>query len=136
VNTCAGAVDLGLAYLLVPHHGAVGAAIANAGAQATAGIPLIASCSRLAGPIRWGPGSLLRCAVYSAIAGAAAWAVVSALGGVIGLVLGLLAGATLFLGLAWTIGLLRRDDADWLAAVVGSKLGNAPRRLVLALAVR
>ena len=136
VNTCAGAVDLGLAYLLVPHHGAVGAAIANAGAQATAGIPLIASCSRLAGPIRWGPGSLLRCAVYSALGGVAAWAVVSALGGVIGIVLGLLAGLTLFLGLASTIGLLHRDDADWLAAVVGSKLGNAPRRLVLALAVR
>jgi O-antigen/teichoic acid export membrane protein len=136
VNACAGAVDLGLAFLLVPHHGAVGAAIANASAQATAGLPLIAYCAGLAGPIRWAPGALLRCGVFSAIGGAAAWAVVTALGGAIGIVLGLLAGAALFAGLGAAVGFLPRDDADWLSELLGSRLGNAPRRLVLAFAVR
>ena len=135
-NTGAALVDVGLAAALVPHHGAVGAAIANGAAQATAGLPLIVYSARLAGPIRWEGGALLRCAAVSLAGGAVAWGLVYELGGVVGLALGLLAGAGLFFGLAAAVGLLSREDAGWLSDVVGSRAGGTARRAVLALAVR
>ena len=135
-NAAAGVVDIGVAAALVPHHGAVGAAIANAGAQAMAGLPLIVYSARLAGPIRWEPGALLRCSVLSALGGAAAWGVVTALGGAAGIVLGLLAGAVTFFVPAVVVGILPREDAAWLSDVLGSRAGEALRRAVLALAVR
>lgn len=135
-DAAAAGVDIGLAFALVPRHGAVGAAIANLAAQLAAGVPLIVYSWRIAGPIRWEPSALARAAVLSAIGGAAAWAIVSAVGGIAGVVLALLGGAALFLGLAVTIGILPRDDADWLADAVGPRGGNALRRFALALAGR
>jgi O-antigen/teichoic acid export membrane protein len=135
-TAAAAVVDLGLAAALVPHHGAVGAAIANAAAQVAAGLPLILYAAREAGPIHWGWGGLLRCAVASAAGGAAAWGVAAVLGGLTGLILGLIAGAAVFFGLAAGVGLLSREDAAWAADVLGSRTGELPRRLVLALAVR
>jgi O-antigen/teichoic acid export membrane protein len=135
-TAAAGVVDLGLAAALVPHHGAVGAAIANGAAQATAGIPMIVYSSHLQGPIDWGWGRLLRCAAVSAGGGAVAWGVSAAVGGGAGLFLGLLAGSAVFFGLAAAIGFLSRDDADWLANAVGTRAGELPRRLVLGLVVR
>jgi O-antigen/teichoic acid export membrane protein len=132
----AAVVDLGLAAALVPDHGAVGAATANAAAQLAAGLPLVAYSARLAGPIRWGWGGLIRCAVVSAAGGAAAWGVATSLAGVAGLILGLLAGTSVFFALGAAVGFLARDDAAWLADVVGSRAGELPRRLVLALTVR
>lgn len=132
----AGVVDLGLAAALVPHHGAVGAAIANGAAQATAGIPMIVYSARLAGPIDWGWRALVRCTFASASGAAVAWGVSSALGGVAGLILGLIGGSVIFFGLAAAVGFLSPDDADWLADVVGSRAGSLPRRLVLALRIR
>jgi hypothetical protein len=52
------------------------------------------------------------------------------------LILGLLAGSAVFFGLAAAVGLLSREDAAWLSDVVGSRAGDLPRRLVLALTVR
>jgi O-antigen/teichoic acid export membrane protein len=135
-TAAAAVVDLGLAAALVPHHGAVGAAIANAAAQLAAGIPLILYSARRAGPIRWGWGGLLRCAAVSAAGGAVAWGVATALGGVGGLVLGLVAGAAVFFALARMVGLVEREDAAWAADLLGSRAGELPRRVVLALAMR
>jgi O-antigen/teichoic acid export membrane protein len=135
-TAAAGIVDLGLAAALVPHHGAVGAAIANGAAQATAGVPMIVYSARIAGPIDWGWGSLVRCAGVSAAGGAVAWGVSAGVGGAAGLILGLLAGSAVFFGLAAAAGLLSREDAAWLSDVVGSRAGELPRRLVLALTVR
>jgi O-antigen/teichoic acid export membrane protein len=135
-TAAAGIVDLGLAAALVPHHGAVGAAIANGAAQATAGVPMIVYSARIAGPIDWGWGSLVRCAGVSAAGGAVAWGVSAGVGGAAGLILGLLAGSAVFFGLAAAVGLLSREDAAWLSDVVGSRAGDLPRRLVLALTVR
>jgi O-antigen/teichoic acid export membrane protein len=135
-TTAAAVVDLGLAAALVPDHGAVGAATANAAAQVAAGLPLIAYSARLAGPIRWGWGGLIRCALVSAAGGASAWGVAASLGGVAGLILGLLAGTAVFFALGAAVGFLSRDDAAWLADLVGSRAGELPRRLVLALTVR
>ncbi|HEY6836981.1 MAG TPA: oligosaccharide flippase family protein [Gaiellaceae bacterium] len=135
-NAVAGIVDIGLAFALVPGHGAVGAAIANAGAQAAAGLPLIVYSARLAGPIRWEPGALIRCAVFSALGGAAAWAVVTALGGIAGVILGLLAGSAVFFAAGAIVGFLPPEDAAWLSELIGSRTGERGRRAVLALAVR
>jgi O-antigen/teichoic acid export membrane protein len=135
-TAAAALVDLGLAAALVPHHGAVGAAIANGAAQLAAGVPLILYSARRVGPIRWGPGGLLRCALVSAAGGAAAWGVATALGGVGGLVLGLVAGSAVFFALAAVVGLVEGEDAVWAADLLGSRAGELPRRVVLALAVR
>jgi O-antigen/teichoic acid export membrane protein len=135
-TAAAALVDLGLAAALVPHHGAVGAAIANGSAQLAAGLPLILYSARRAGPIRWGWGGLLRCALLSAAGGAAAWGVATALGGIGGLVLGLVAGAAVFFSLAAVVGFVEGEDAVWAADVLGSRAGELPRRAVLGLAVR
>ena len=135
-TAAAGVVDLGLAAALVPHHGAVGAAIANAAAQVTAGVPLILYAARRAGPIRWGWNGLVRCAAVSAAGGAGAWGVVTVVGGIAGEVLGLLAGSAVFFATAAAFGLLAREDAVWAADVLGSRAGELPRRRVLALAIR
>ena len=135
-DLCAAGVDIGLAFALVPGHGAVGAAIANLAAQITAGVPLIVYSWRIAGPIRWDPGTLARAAVLSALGGAVAWAIVTAVGGAAGIVLALLGGAAVFIGLAVVVGIVSRDDAEWLAQAVGSRAGDAPRRFALELAGR
>ena len=135
-NAAAGVVDIGLAFALVPGHGAIGAAIANAGAQAAAGLPLIVYSARLAGPIRWEAGALLRCAFFSVLGGAAAWAVVRAVGGIAGVILGLLAGSAVFFAAGALLGFLPPEDAAWVSELIGSKAGELPRRAVLALAVR
>jgi O-antigen/teichoic acid export membrane protein len=133
-DTGAAVVDIGLAFALVPGHGAVGAALANSAAQVTAGLPLIIYSSRLAGPIRWEARILARTALLSAAGGGAAWAVVTVLGGAAGILVGLLSGAAVFLAGAAVVGILPRDDAEWLADLFGSRLGHRPRQAVLALA--
>ena len=135
-DTGAAAVDIGLAFALVPRHGAVGAAIANLAAQVTAGVPLIAYSWRIAGPIRWEARVLMRAAALAAIGGAVAWLVVDALGGAAGIVLGLVGGGAAFLALAALFGILARDDAEWLAEVIGPRGSGVLGRLVLVLAGR
>jgi O-antigen/teichoic acid export membrane protein len=132
----AAAVDIGLAFALVPGHGAVGAALANSAAQVTAGLPLIIYSSRLAGPIRWEARILARTALLSAAGGGAAWAVVMVLGGAAGVLVGLLSGAAVFFAGAAVVGILPRDDAEWLADLFGPRAGHSTRKAALLLAGR
>jgi O-antigen/teichoic acid export membrane protein len=136
VDTAAAAVDLGVAFALVPQHGAVGAAIASSCALVVSGVPLIVYSSRIAGPISWGPRHLVRGALLAAAGGGVSWAVVASVGGAAGVLLGLVAGTAVFVVLSVLIGFLPRDDAEWLEEALGARAGRLPRRAALALAGR
>ncbi|MCA1842685.1 MAG: hypothetical protein LC792_05745, partial [Actinobacteria bacterium] len=126
-------------FLLIPAHGAIGAAIANALAQATASLAILAFGIGLVGRLRWEAAALLRTAVASAAAGAVSWAVVSGLGDTAGVPLGLLAGALVFAALAALLRILPAEDGLWLQELAGGRLGGRLRpafRLCTALPAR
>ncbi|MFN2616186.1 MAG: lipopolysaccharide biosynthesis protein [Thermoleophilaceae bacterium] len=132
-------VNLLADFLLIPAHGAIGAAIANALAQATASLAILAFGIGLVGRLRWEAAALLRTAVASAAAGAVSWAVVSGLGDTAGVPLGLLAGALVFAALAALLRILPAEDGLWLQELAGGRLGGRLRpafRLCTALPAR
>jgi O-antigen/teichoic acid export membrane protein len=135
-DAVAAAVDLGVAFALVPGHGALGAAIASSCGLLVAGAPLLVYAARLTGPIRWELGALVRGVLIAAAGGAVAYGLVEALGGAAGVVVGLLVGTGVFLALALLVGFLPRGDAEWLQGVIGTRAGRFPAAVVLALARR
>ena len=116
-----------LAFLLIPHHGAAGAALANGGAQLVAGLPLVVWSNRLVGPFRWEWAALGRAVVAAAGAAAAARAAAWGLGGIAGLCAGALVGIVGFLSLAMALRILPHDDAQWLEEALGARLGRRAR---------
>jgi O-antigen/teichoic acid export membrane protein len=134
VSAVAGGVDIGLAAALVPAFDAVGAALANAGAQVAAGIPVIVAARRTFGKIDWAPQALLRTAVASGVAGLASLGTTLALGGVVGLLLALVVGVAVFLVGAATLKILPHDDARWLDAAMGHIGGGWVGRVALLFA--
>jgi O-antigen/teichoic acid export membrane protein len=131
VSAIAGAVDIGLAAVLVPTLDAVGAALANAGGQVAAGVPVIVAARQTFGEIDWAPGALLRTAVASAFGGLVALGTVLAIGGVAGLLAGLAAGAAAFGAGAATLKILPADDARWLDEAIGHLAGGWVGRAAL-----
>jgi O-antigen/teichoic acid export membrane protein len=132
----AAAVDVGLAFALVPHHGALGAAIASSSALLASGLLLLLYANRLTGPIRFDGWALVRGVAFAAAGGAVAWGLVTAVGGVGGIVLGLAGGAVVFSLLGLLVGFLPRDDAEWLHDVLAGHAGEVPARVALAFAGR
>jgi O-antigen/teichoic acid export membrane protein len=132
----AAVVDLGLAAALVPPFDAVGAALANAGAQLASGIPVILAARREFGELDWDAGAMLRTAVASGGAGLAAFGVVYGLDGIAGLLLGLAAGVAVFALLAATVKILPADDARWLDGALGRFAGGRLGRFALLCARR
>jgi O-antigen/teichoic acid export membrane protein len=124
IDAAAAAVNIVLAFALIPHHGALGAAIANSGAQIVSGVAALAYASRLVGGVHWRPFWLLPAALVSAATGIVAWAVLSAVGGMAGLILGTLAGVVVFAGLGMLVRIVPADDAQWLAGDAGDRLGG------------
>jgi O-antigen/teichoic acid export membrane protein len=118
----AAAVDIALAAIFVPGHGAVGAAIANVGGQAVAATLLLWFARRLTGRIRLEPQSLLRAAVASAAAALAGWLPVKLIGGGAGVALGAVAAAAIFALSAAALRILPADDAAWLEDAIGRSL--------------
>ncbi|MGH3005494.1 MAG: lipopolysaccharide biosynthesis protein [Gaiellaceae bacterium] len=124
-ETGAAALAITLAVLLVPDHGAVGAAIANVAAQIVAAVLIFAYALRRIGPVPWNPGTLWRAALASAAAGLAAWAGVSLVESTAGgVLLGLAVGTGVFAALAVAGRILPSDDADWLDGIAGARLGG------------
>jgi peptidoglycan biosynthesis protein MviN/MurJ (putative lipid II flippase) len=132
-DVVAAGVDVGLAFALVPGHGAIGAALANAGAQITAGLLITASAMRAVGGIRLDAGSLARVMLAAAAGGAAAWATQHFLPEIPGLIGGFLAGCVALAAVAVGVGVLREDDARWLEESAGVRLrkpiGRVARRV-------
>lgn len=125
----AAVANIGLAFLLVPRYDAVGAAIANGCAQLAVAVPVLVHASRLTGPFRWEAPALLRAALASGGAGLAGWAGVWLVDGIAGLALGSLLAACALVLLATTLRIVPADDAAWLEAAAGSRLGGLVGRV-------
>lgn len=130
IMVVAGAVNIGLDFLLVPLYDAKGAAVANACAQLAAGLPILLVAARRVGAIRWEAAVLLRAALASAGAGAAAWGCVRLIGGAAGVLSGLAVGGVALVVLGALLRILPEDDAAWLDGAVGSRFGGLLGRAV------
>jgi len=125
----AAVVNIGLDVLLIPRWEAIGAAVANGGAQLAASIPLLVYASRLFGGLDVRPSFLLRAIPAAAGAGAAAWSLSSALdGGGLGVCAGAVAGLAACTVLAALLRVLPAEDAAWLDGHAGARLGGAVGR--------
>ncbi|HYZ76631.1 MAG TPA: oligosaccharide flippase family protein [Gaiellaceae bacterium] len=129
VGAGSAALNIGLDFALIPHHAAVGAAIANGCAQGATALATILYGARLAGPVRWEPAALLRAFVASVAAGGVAWVALELLGGVAGVVVGVVSGVAAFTALAAALRILSRDDAGWFERSFGGRIGVVARRL-------
>ena len=118
-NTIAALADVGLAFALVPHLNANGAAVANAAGQATYSLIMLAAAERIVAPVAWRGGVLLRNAVAAIAGGLAAWGVLEGLGGGFA---GLIGGAVVLVAVYGALAVLLRvipgEDAAWLEETV------------------
>jgi O-antigen/teichoic acid export membrane protein len=123
-SAAAAAIDIALAGIFVPGHGAVGAAIAAVGGQVVAATLSLWFARRLTGRIRLESQALLRAGVASTAAGVAGWLSVRLIGGGPGLLLGASAAAVTFAISAAALRILPADDAAWLDDAIGPTLGG------------
>lgn len=124
-------VDGVLSILLIPAHGALGAAGASVAAQLTAIGLLQAMATRRAGSVSWDVSSTARSVIVAGAAGLAAWRVAEVVGGPLGLAAGVVTAVVV---LAATVRLARpltRADARWVAQNMHGPLGR--RAAVMAL---
>jgi O-antigen/teichoic acid export membrane protein len=124
----AAAVNVALAFVLIPAYDATGAALANTGAQITIALGIFGYTWKLAGAAPIDLPAIARPAIASALAGAIAWLILSALEGLPGVALGTVAGVAVFALAGRLLGALRDDDAQWLWEVSGERaLGRLVR---------
>jgi O-antigen/teichoic acid export membrane protein len=124
----AAAVNVALAFVLIPAYDATGAALANTGAQITIALGIFGYTWKLAGAAPIDLPAIARPAIASALAGAIAWLILSALEGLPGVALGTVAGVAVFALAGRLLGVLRDDDAQWLWNVSGERaLGRLVR---------
>jgi O-antigen/teichoic acid export membrane protein len=132
-NGVAAAVNVALAFALVPGLDAKGAALANTGAQLAVAAMVMVYTHRLIGGLRPSWRSIVLTFVAATAGGGASYGIVSALGGVPGCVLGLLAGTAVFALLARLLRILPAGDAEWLADVAGERMGGVLARTIRVL---
>jgi O-antigen/teichoic acid export membrane protein len=130
ILTVTAAVNISLAFALIPPYEAVGAAIANATAQVFGAVALVAYASACVGGVVLDRGALARALVVALFAGGAAFAVVAALPPVAGPVLATVLFGLLAVPLAALLRVIPPDDASWLAGLLGPRLGSSVRRSV------
>jgi O-antigen/teichoic acid export membrane protein len=126
VGVLATIVNIGLDILLIPAYDAVGAALANIGAQLFAGVPSLVLAARLTGPVTISVRAVAGTALAAAAGGGLAWAPTELIGGVAGVAVGLVAGTAAMWVVATRVGILAADDARWAAALFGERLGGVP----------
>jgi O-antigen/teichoic acid export membrane protein len=126
----AAAVNIALAFVLIPSYDATGAALANAGAQVVAAVPQLVFAHRFVGGARWRPGFMIRVALAAAVGGAAAAGCVIVIGGVAGVIAGTLAGLGAFGAIAKVTRMMPSDDADWLESTIGGLARGRMGRLI------
>jgi PST family polysaccharide transporter len=136
VGAFAAVVNVGLDILLIQAYDAIGAALANAGAQSAAAIAYVVVARRSTGPVDWAPGALARNAAAAGAAGAAAWAATAMLPGVAGALVGLALFVAVFCVLAVMLRIMPTRDGPWLESVLAARLsgrsGIVARRMIAA----
>lgn len=127
-GAAAAGVNVGLAFALIPRFDAVGAALANAGAQLVVAIGIALYCWRVVGepPLRL--RETVRLSLAAGLSGLVAWQIVELLSGAPGVIVGTLVGGAVFMLAGRLVGLLSHDDAEWLIEATGG------RRLTRAIA--
>jgi O-antigen/teichoic acid export membrane protein len=118
----AASLNVALDFALIPGHGAVGAAVANACAQVAGSLPMIVYAMATIGGRVFPRRFALKTAIVAGGTGAVAFALEEALGGVPGVVLGIVAGTAAFLALSRLCRVLPAGDAAWLDRAAGSRL--------------
>ena len=93
-------------------------------------MPVLVYMARNLRVVEWRAGPLVRGVMCSGLAGLAAWGSAQALGGVVGLMAGLAAGTVAFTAIGSVVHLLSHDDAVWLDAALGARLGGGVGRAV------
>ena len=117
VGIAATLFNIGLDLLLIPAHNAVGAALANTGAQLAAGIPGLIYVGRMLGPVGLSFGGVLRSLGTAGLMGAAAYGALAVLGGVPGILAGMLLGGVVLLAAGRALKPLVPADAEWVEAL-------------------
>jgi O-antigen/teichoic acid export membrane protein len=113
VGIAATAVNISLDFLLVPSFDAVGAALANAGAQLAAGVPGLIYAGRMLGPVGVSFGGVLRSLATAGLMGGAAYAALLLVGGLGGVAVGLVVGGLVLLAAGRVLKPLAAGDAEW-----------------------
>jgi peptidoglycan biosynthesis protein MviN/MurJ (putative lipid II flippase) len=127
----AAVANLVLDFLIIPGNGAVGAAIANGGAQVIAAVPALFYSIRATGPIDWQARFLVRGVCVSAVAGAITWGAVEVFeSGPASVASGVVAASVAFATAARLFRLVPPDDAAWLQGIFGSRLNGVPARMI------
>jgi O-antigen/teichoic acid export membrane protein len=137
VGLVATIVNVGLDLLLIPAFDAVGAALANAGAQLAAGVPGLIYAGRMLGPVGVSFSGVMRSLGTAALMGGAAYGALLAVGGLLGVLAGLLLGGLVLLAAGRLLRPLTPWDAEWVEGLgehpllgVGARWfsSNAPAR--------
>jgi peptidoglycan biosynthesis protein MviN/MurJ (putative lipid II flippase) len=113
VGISATVVNIGLDLLLIPSYDAVGAGLANGGAQLAAGVPGLIYVGRMLGPVGMSVGAVLRSLGTAGLMGAAAYGALVAVGGMIGVLVGLVAGGLVLFAAGRVLKPLAAADAEW-----------------------
>jgi O-antigen/teichoic acid export membrane protein len=124
ITATGAAVNIALAFALIPRYDAVGAAFASSGAQTVGALLAFVYARRIVGEIGWDPHSAIRVVLASGGVAAAAGAGIVLVDGWGGVALGFLAGTLAFLTLARLLRILAAPDAAWLDTTAGTRLGG------------
>lgn len=134
VGVVAATIDVTAAALLVPRFDAIGAALANAAAVVAAASISLVYCVRLVGGVDLRIGSLWRMLAVSTAAALGARGVLEVLHGAPGFVVALALAVAVFGVLGTIVGVLPREDAEWLAEASATGRGRFIGRLSLRFA--
>jgi O-antigen/teichoic acid export membrane protein len=118
----AAVLNIGLDFALIPKHGAVGAAIANATAQVAGSLPMIVYAFLMINRDSLRLRFVVKALVVSLGTGGVAFAIQKGLGGGAGVLLGVVGGTVAFLVLARLFRVLPAGDALWLDQIAGRRL--------------
>jgi O-antigen/teichoic acid export membrane protein len=124
ITGVAAALNVALAFALIPAYDAVGAAFASSAAQGVAALLAFVYAGRALGGIDWDPPSALRVAVASGGVACAAGAALLLLDGWPAVGLAFVAGTLAFVVLARLLRIVSAADAAWLDDAVGHRLGG------------
>lgn len=117
-------VDIAVCLLLVPDHGAVGAAVANVTAQAVASALETYAARRQTGAFGLPWWHLGGATVAGLASGAAAWGCVAVLPDALGLVTGVVVGTAVYVVAFRALRPVTDDDLLWVERVAGQRLGG------------
>jgi O-antigen/teichoic acid export membrane protein len=122
VGIAATAINVSLDLILIPAFDAVGASLANAGAQLAAGIPGLIYASRQLGPVGISFSNVLRSLAMAATMGGAAYLTLLLIGGLLGVLAGLIIGGLVLAAAGALLRPLSADDAEWVSGLGSNRL--------------